>query len=236
MRPSSLRLLAPFALSCALACGPEKPPQASEDAPKPAARLLGEAEPAADDSPTFDPGADQFVLTYAGDRGVFADCSAVEEVPENARGLVAVNVFGRRAPAGKVWLCNLSKPDGEGKFALEAVPRERFEELILGDGRSSKVELPGDLELPDVQPAPKGEVILYKTEWCGVCSKAQAYFEREGIEYVAKDIEKDPGAQAELAAKAKAAGVPMGSVPMIDVGGELLRGFDIKRIETLLGS
>ena len=52
---------------------------------------------------------------------------------------------------------------------------------------------------------------------------------------MAKDIEKDREAAAELQAKAKEKGIKTGSVPVIDIRGELLVGFDRKRLEKLLG-
>lgn len=213
------------------ACADEKPPAPD---PQPRKQRASASESASTDGAVLDPSRDQFVLTYAGERGAFADCNAVDEVPENARGAVGVNVYGKRPPAGTVWVCNLDKPRDDGGFALRAVARDEFEDVIL-DGRSSTVELPEGLELPDVDPAPAGgPIIVYKTEWCGVCKQLESYLKRKGVEYVTKDIEADSSAAAELAAKAERAGVPMGSVPMIDVGGELLRGFDRARLEALL--
>ncbi len=215
-------------LSLLWACSPERPPQPDETA-------RGRSEGSQTAGPArFDPSAGPFVLTYAGDRGEFSDCQVLDEVPANARGMVGVNVFGIRPPAGKVWVCNLDQPDAKGAFALQPVARERFEEVILGSGRASAVDLPEGIELPDVEPALEGAVIVYKTSWCGVCKQLVAYLDRRGVEYITKDIEEDPAAAAELAAKAKTAGVKMGSVPMIDVGGEILRGFDRARLEELL--
>ena len=57
---------------------------------------------------------------------------------------------------------------------------------------------------------------------------------QEGVAYVAKDIEKDPAAAGELQQKARAKGVATGSVPVIDVRGELMVGFDRARLEKLL--
>ncbi|NVB41897.1 hypothetical protein G6O69_28965 [Pseudenhygromyxa sp. WMMC2535] len=230
-------VLAASALSLALftGCGEEKPPRPdTRSGPAQAAEVAGDAE-AGQGRASFSPSEDQFVLTYAGDRGVFADCQSIDDVPEAARGLVGVNLFGRRPPPGEVWVCNLDKPGADGRYALQTVPRADFEEIVLGQGRSSSVALPPGLELPDVQPAAKdGPIIVYKTAWCGVCKQLENYLKRKGVEYVTKDIEADREAAAELAAKAKQAGVPMGSVPMIDVGGELLRGFDRARLEQLL--
>lgn len=212
----------------ATACSPERPPAAEDERPR------ERAEPAQAEVLALDAEADQFVLTYVAERGEFADCKTIAEVPEGARGLVGVNLLGQRPPPGEVWVTNLLEPASDGRYPLVTVPREQFEEIVLGSGRSSKFSLPEGLELPELPAAIDGPIVVYKTSWCGVCKQLEAYLDRKGVEYVAKDIEKDRAAAAELAAKAKQAGVPTGSVPMIDVGGELLRGFDRARLEKLL--
>ncbi|HVI02473.1 MAG TPA: glutaredoxin domain-containing protein [Enhygromyxa sp.] len=216
-----------LAAQAIVACGPERPPQPDADGKR------GVPQAAVAD-PYFSPDADQFVITYAGEKGEFADCTTLAEVPEAARARVGVNVFGKPAPAGRVWVTDLSAPEPDGRYALESIPRDEFETELLGTGRASAFELPADLdamELPGTREAP---VIVYKTSWCGVCKQVEAYLQKKGVEYIAKDIETDRAAAAELQAKAKQAGVPTGSVPMIDVGGELLRGFDRKRLDKLL--
>jgi glutaredoxin len=223
----SIQLTILLTIITAAACSPERPPSA-EDQPR------ERAEPAEAESLSLDALADQFVLTYAGERGEFADCKTIAEVPEGARGLVGVNLLGQRPPPGEVWVTNLLEPADDGRYPLKTVPREEFEEIVLGSGRSSKFTLPEGLELPELPAGLDGPIIVYKTSWCGVCKQLEAYLDRKGVEYVAKDIEKDRDAAAELAAKAKKANVPTGSVPMIDVGGELLRGFDRARLEQLL--
>jgi glutaredoxin len=140
---------------------------------------------------------------------------------------------GPKPPPGQVWVANLKDP-GAASVELSTVPREMFEELALGQGLSSEVSLPEGLEPPPQVAANPGEVIVYKTAWCGVCKKVQSYLDRKGVKYVAKDIEKDRAAAAELQGKAAKAGIGTGSVPVIDVGGELMVGFDRARLEKLL--
>ncbi len=207
------------------ACEPEKPP-----APQLPAGAAG-TDP--QESPVyFEPGA-AAVLTYAGKRGQFKDASDMESIPEEARGMVRVMLLGgARPPANAVWVANLRTPE-EGKYRLNPVPRDLFEELAVGEGRSSAVELPEGLEPPKV--ISREGIIVYKTDWCGVCKKLESYLRRKGVEYVAKDVEKDAEAAAELQAKAREKGIKTGSVPVIDVGGELMVGFDRARLEQLLG-
>lgn len=174
------------------------------------------------------------ILTFAGERGLFKDVKSPAEVPEEARGMVRVNMLsGPQPPPGTLWVANLRAPAADGSWTLTTVSRDDFEELALGLGRSSTVEVPPGIEPPEGAPT-SGEIIVYKTDWCGVCKKLTAYLDRKGIPYVAKDIEKDPAAAGELQAKAREKGIQTGSVPVIDVRGELMVGFDRARLEKLL--
>ncbi|MEW5738197.1 MAG: glutaredoxin domain-containing protein [Myxococcota bacterium] len=78
------------------------------------------------------------------------------------------------------------------------------------------------------------DVVLYATSWCGYCRKAREYFNKKGVKYVERDIEKDEGAAQELAAKASAAGVRPQGVPVIDVRGKLILGFDRAALDDAL--
>lgn len=221
----------------ALGCEDERPPappaEARSDAPGSAAADSAAAGSSAAEA-YFEPGASPAVLTYAGDRGTFADTSKPDAIPEEARGLVRVTLLeGEAAPPGAVWVANLREPEADGRYRLRTVPRDMFEELALGEGRGSAIELPEGLEPPPTVAAAT-HVVVYKTAWCGVCKKVEGYLARKGVEYEAKDIEKDRAAAAELQAKAQAQGVRTGSVPVIDVGGQLIVGFDRARLEKLL--
>ncbi len=214
-----------------LACAPEKPPAPEERPPSAGAKEGAPAVAVAAILPAEPSGV---VLTFAGDRGAFADASKPADVPEEARGMVRVTLLdGPAPPVGAVWVANLKAPEADGSWRLSTVPRDDFEELALGMGRSSAVTVPEGIEPPEAKPQ-GGEVIVYKTEWCGVCKKLTAYLDKKGVAYVAKDIEKDPAAAGELQQKARAKGVATGSVPVIDVRGELMVGFDRARLEKLL--
>ncbi|MEE9382203.1 MAG: glutaredoxin family protein [Nannocystaceae bacterium] len=227
--PERIAAVLATAVLCFVACGEARPPRA-ESAPLTA----HSARSAGSEAVFLDPRSDAFVISYAGDRGVFTDTNKLDDVQEEARGLVRVVLLsGPKAPAGQVWVTNLRRPDPDGRYRIETVPRSLFEELALGQGRRSSFQLPNTLEPPEEAP-PTGGVIVYKTDWCGVCKQLTRYLDRKGVAYVAKDIEKDQQAAAELQAKARAKGFPLGSVPVIDVGGELMVGFDRGRLEQLL--
>jgi glutaredoxin len=73
------------------------------------------------------------------------------------------------------------------------------------------------------------KVTLYYADRCPHCSEAQAYFAAHGIHVQGRDIDKDPRARArhhELN--------PRGSLPTIEVEGQVLPGFDAQRLERAL--
>jgi glutaredoxin-like YruB-family protein len=77
-------------------------------------------------------------------------------------------------------------------------------------------------------------VVIYTTTWCGYCKKTKEFLKKKGVSFVEKDIEKDSGAAQELAQKAAAAGVRASGVPVTDVRGKLIVGFDQAKLEAAL--
>ncbi len=74
-------------------------------------------------------------------------------------------------------------------------------------------------------------VIVYSAEWCAYCKTEKQYLDKLGVSYTVKDIEKTPGAQEELAAKT---GGKAQGIPVTDIAGEIVYGFDRARIDELL--
>jgi len=80
----------------------------------------------------------------------------------------------------------------------------------------------------------KVRVLLYTAPWCGFCRKAAAYLREKGIAFVERDIEASRSAAVELDRKLRAAGLVGGGVPVLDIGGTIVIGFDRSRIDRLL--
>ena len=70
-------------------------------------------------------------------------------------------------------------------------------------------------------------ITLYSTTWCGYCKRARSWFQQMGYPFVEKDIEKDAAAAAEYAGKSGG----YGGVPLIDVNGTVIRGYDRPSLE-----
>ncbi len=75
------------------------------------------------------------------------------------------------------------------------------------------------------------KVIIYSTTWCAFCRTEEQYLERLGVSYTKKDIEVDKAAYEELMQKN---GGAFQGVPVTDIAGELVLGFDRAKIDTLL--
>jgi glutaredoxin 3 len=74
------------------------------------------------------------------------------------------------------------------------------------------------------------DVIIYTTSYCGYCKAAIAVLDDWGIDYVEKDVEREPGAREEQLEKSGG----YRGVPFIDVNGEYLRGYSKSRLERAL--
>lgn len=64
-------------------------------------------------------------------------------------------------------------------------------------------------------------VVLYATSWCGYCKMTREFFAQNQVQFTEIDIEKSPVGRKQY----EAAG-GTGGVPLIDVNGEVIRGFN----------
>jgi glutaredoxin len=73
-------------------------------------------------------------------------------------------------------------------------------------------------------------VLLYYAEWCGYCRKTRAELDRRGVSFELRNIE-NPAILAEMVEKTGQRGVPV-----VDVGGKILIGYDPEGLDQLLAS
>jgi len=77
-------------------------------------------------------------------------------------------------------------------------------------------------------------VIVYGAEWCGPCHDARAHLKKKGVKTIYKDIDRDRAAQAEMKQKLDKIGGRRGSIPVIDVGGQILVGYSAAALDSAL--
>lgn len=72
-------------------------------------------------------------------------------------------------------------------------------------------------------------VTIYTAVWCGYCKMAKQFLDQKGVKYSEKDVEKDRDAAQQAVEKSGQMGVPV-----IDVGGDIILGFNQPALEKSL--
>lgn len=70
---------------------------------------------------------------------------------------------------------------------------------------------------------------LYSTPTCPWCSMTRKYFDTRNVQYQDIDVTKDRNAVEEMVAKSGQRGVPV-----IDIDGSIIIGFDKERVDSLI--
>jgi len=73
------------------------------------------------------------------------------------------------------------------------------------------------------------KVTIYSASWCAFCHAAKDYLDKLGVKYTDKDVESDPKVAQESIDKSGQMGIPV-----IDIDGEIIIGFDRPKIDVSL--
>ncbi len=197
---------------------------------------------------------------FDGHGGIHA-VQRMEDVPEANRGRVRVEPPRpeMRAP-GWVFVADLRAAGANGRFAVRPVASETFaSELAQLTGLAAAMSAPATPRpsAPSAEPSAAGgntgilapvaraptvaaganahaNVVVYGATWCGACHQATEYLRANNIPFIEHDIEREPDAAREVYARAREQGLPVGSIPIIDVRGRLLVGFNADAIQRAL--
>ena len=178
-------------------------------------------EAAADRRPHPPVVKDGLVFTWL-EEGVPRVATTVAEVPEAARAEVRVqdpSVPPERRDPSWVFLADLRQAAADGGYPVRVVARDEWE------AKRHPAAAPSP-PAPSATPSGEGAVVMYSTKHCPVCQKARRFLLAERIPFVERDVEESEAAARELAEKGRAQGVPTSGVPIFEIGGRLLPGFD----------
>ncbi|HRJ06469.1 MAG TPA: glutaredoxin domain-containing protein [Candidatus Saccharibacteria bacterium] len=75
------------------------------------------------------------------------------------------------------------------------------------------------------------QVTVYSTTWCAFCATEKQWLDKLGVKYIAKNIEEDEAASRELIEKLNG---NFTGVPVTDIAGEMILGFDRPRLQAAL--
>jgi glutaredoxin len=203
------------------------------------------------------------LLTWIDDQGDFHVETRVADVPLQGRDSVRVVDPGKEegTHADRVFVVDLRLARPDGTFPVRVMTRAEFEAIAVARREKNGPTLasaapaqPSPSSQPSQQQqgqgqgqeqqpggsgghaAPKPVVIIYGAEWCGACHDAARYLRGKGVAYVEKDVEKDPAAAREMQQKLTRNGLRSGSIPVIDVRGRVMVGFNPGEVDTALGA
>lgn len=83
--------------------------------------------------------------------------------------------------------------------------------------------------MSETKPQPR--VIVFSTPTCSFCNMAKKYFREKGIRFKDVDVSRDPAAARDMVRRSGQQGVPV-----IDIGGKIVVGFDRVKIDKYLNN
>ena len=183
------------------------------------------------------------LLTWVDDKGEFHVEQRVADVPEAGRDVVTVRDPARDPLTGdRIFVADLRSAAPDGSYPVRVVPSSELEDIAVTRRAKHGIVLAprGAGAAPGGEGNGAGEVagravIIYGASWCGPCHQAAAYLKKRGIAFVEHDIEQDSTAAREMQSKLTKAGIRGGSIPVIDVRGKILVGFDARAVDQALG-
>lgn len=181
----------------------------------------------------------ELMLTWIDDKGETHVDIHPADVPAAGQPMVRVVVSDREDGTRDLfYVADLTKKDADGGYATRTMSRRAWESEIekrraaylakvsppppVPSGQASSGAPPGAAETP---PSSGLTVTIYGAAWCGPCHQAEGYLKSKGVRVIMKDVEKTPGAAAEMRDKLERSGQRNGAIPVIDVRGQILVGF-----------
>ena len=174
--------------------------------------------------PVVTESATELLLSYVGKTGQMVSVGAVEQVPEKARERVLVVDLSKtpqeRMAHRYAFFADLTQKESDGTYPVSVVSRYQ----------SAKGEGPP----AGLMPSSTADIVVYSAVWCGFCKKLERWLKERGTPFQKKDVEKDPGADRELKSKLAQAGISAGGVPVTDVAGQMVVGFNKAKLTSLI--
>jgi glutaredoxin len=182
-------------------------------------------------------------LTWVDAKGDFHVAQKVADVPAERRDQVRVVRTDREEGTGAwVYVADLRTRRADGTYPVITRTRAQWDE-VGASLRKARLEALA----PAAQPAAgsasvggvaaSGPVVIYGSETCGACRMAARWLTERKVAFVEKRVDESDAARAELETKLRRANLPdRGQIPVIDVHGRLLIGFDPRSLERALSA
>ena len=176
------------------------------------------------------------LLTWIDEKGEFHVEQKPADVPLTARDLVRVADPVKDPPKlDDVFVADLRTVGADGTYPVRTMPRPAFEKVAVErrqkNGKILTAQGAASVAPVDARPT----VVIYGASWCGPCHQAAAHLKKRGVAFVERNIEQDSSAAREMQSKLAKANMRGGSIPVIDVRGRILLGFDPRAVDQALG-
>lgn len=174
------------------------------------------------------------LITWVDQKGDHHVVQHPADVPAEGRELVRV-VTIEHGHGDVFYVADLRNKRGDGTYPVQTMPRsaweliaeQRREKTMAALAPTASASTTTSPTAPLAPPSAQLTAIVYAASWCSACRSAEAYLRSEGVTVIVKDIERDRGAQEEMDQKLHRAGLPKrGTIPVIDIRGRILVGFD----------
>jgi glutaredoxin-like YruB-family protein len=74
-------------------------------------------------------------------------------------------------------------------------------------------------------------VLIYSADWCAFCHAAKDYLSKKGVQFEERNVEQKPEYAVESVQKSGQRGIPV-----LDINGKIIVGFDRPAIDAALAS
>jgi glutaredoxin len=207
-------------------------------------------------APVVKDGVEGLLFAWIDETGEFHIVEKTTDVPIAGRDVVRVMdpLNYDTSHPDRVFVADLRVAGPDGAYPVRVATRDELDAIALqrrgksgptlasaanpppaagGGAAGSPSATQGTAQAPSGTARPA--VIIYGASWCGACHQAAAYLKKKGVPYVEKDIEADANAAREMQSKLARAGKNGGSIPVLDVRGKIMVGFNPQEVDHALG-
>jgi len=179
-------------------------------------------------------------LTWVDDQGDFHVTQAISDIKDANKEHVRV-VFTTKETGNpdQVYVADLRQKGERGSYAVKAIPRGEWEELGASHRKSrlEAISVPANANVDAGRNTADVVAVIYGAEWCKACHDTAKYLATKGVKFVEKDVDTSGVIQAELRAKFQHAHVPpTSSIPVTDINGQLVVGFNPSALDSALAA
>ncbi|MCA9620761.1 MAG: glutaredoxin family protein [Myxococcales bacterium] len=187
----------------------------------------------------------ELLLTWVDERGGTHTGVSLGEVPEGSKDLVRVTV--KDAGHGALfYVADLRQKGADGSYPVRSMRRSDWEKAIADRRDAYRAQHAPPPTTPPAtpprptpgEPPPDGRAdpssvnaTIYGASWCKPCHDAAKYLNKKGVHVVEHDIEKQPRYASEMQDKLQRAGLRGGSIPVIDVAGTVMQGYNPRALD-----